>query len=114
LKLRLDEMVPVRVARALRAEGFDVDSAGETPDLRGLPDSEQLRRAADEGRAIVSYDAADLLPLAARRAASGAHAGLILLSSRRFPQGDPDEIVASLASLLADPPRQASFVHWLT
>lgn len=113
MRLRLDEMVPVRVARTLRAEGFDVDSVAETAALRGLPDFEQLARATAEGRAMVTYDAADFLTLAARRAASGeAQDELILLRSVRFPQGELDRIVASLRELLADP-GAISALYWL-
>ncbi len=113
MKLRLDEMVPVRVARNLRAAGFDVDAVAETAPLRGLSDSEQLACAAAEGRALVTYDAGDFLSLAAKRAATGeGHSGLILLRSARFPQGDPDRIMASLRELLAKPD-QVSALHWL-
>jgi predicted nuclease of predicted toxin-antitoxin system len=113
LRLRLDEMVPVRVARRLRAEGFDVDAVAESPGLRGLADDEQLARAAAERRALVTYDAGDFLALAARRSASGeGHSALILLRSDRFPQGDPDRIAASLRQVLANPER-VSAMHWL-
>ena len=107
-------MVPVRIARRLRNAGLDVDAVAEHPSLRGLPDAEQLQRAADDGRALVTYDAGDLLPLAARRRASGqGHAGLVLLRSDRFPQGDPDKIVRRLRRLLREPRPPAGFVHWL-
>lgn len=115
MRLRLDEMVPVQIARELRHEGFDVDAVAEQPPLRGLPDHEQLARAAADERAIVTYDAGDYLPLAAQRSASGAgHGGLVLLRSDRFPQGDPARIVRGLSELLADVPGSAVVsVHWL-
>lgn len=91
MKLRLDEMVPVRVARELRSDGYDVDAVVESRGLRGLSDALQLARAAADGRAFVSYDAGDLIPLAAQLTASReGHAGLVLLRSSRFPQGSPE------------------------
>ncbi len=106
-------MVPVRVARDLRAAGFDVDAVAETPWLRGLSDSEQLARATAEGRALVTYDAGDFLALGARRTATGEdHSGLVLLRSGRFPQGDPARLVAGLRELLAKLDK-VSALHWL-
>lgn len=114
MRLRLDEMVPVGVARQLRDAGLDVDAVVEHPALRGLPDAEQLGRAANDGRALVTYDAADLVPLGLRRTASGeSHSGLVLLRSSRFPQADPDKLADSLRALLEGPEPSADFVHWL-
>jgi hypothetical protein len=114
VKLRLDEMVPVRVARELRSAGFDVDAVVEHPHLRGLPDREQLARAAADGCAFVTYDAGDLLPLALdRTAASQGHAGLVLLRSPRFPQAEWRALVRGLVDLLEGPEAAADFIHWL-
>lgn len=114
MKLRLDEMIPVRIARELRSEGCDVDAIVEGAGLRGLSDARQLARAADDGRVLVSYDAADLIPLAAERTATGhGHAGLVLLASSRFPQGFPERIVASLRQFLGGAEPAAGFIHWL-
>lgn len=115
MRLRLDEMVPVQVARRLRSDGFDVDAVVEQPALRGLADSVQLARAAAEGRAIVTYDAGDYLPLTSQRSASGAgHAGLVLLRSDRFPQGDPDRLARTLGLFLAGAPDSTQgVVLWL-
>lgn len=113
MKLRLDEMVPVRIARALRSEGFDVEAVVEISGLRGLPDALQLARAALDLRALVSYDAGDLTPLALQRTASGdGHAGLVLLASSRFPQGSPDLVVESLRRFLTGEQPAAGFIHW--
>lgn len=114
MKLRLDEMVPLRVARALRSDGFDVDAVVEHPALRGLPDAQQLVQAAGDTRALVSYDAGDLVPLGVQRTASGSgHAGLILLRSNRFPQAEPGRLIRSLQDFLEGPEPPAGFVHWL-
>lgn len=106
-------MIPVRVARELRNAGFDVDAVVEHAGLRGLPDAQQLAHAAADGRALVSYDAADLIPLALRRAASGeGHRGLVLLRSSRFPLGNPTKLVNRLHAFLERPP-PGELVHWL-
>lgn len=107
-------MVPVRVARELRKAGFDVDAVVEHPDMRGLRDADQLSRAADDKRALVSYDAADLIPLAAERAASGeGRGGLLLLRSSRFPQADTKALTRGLRAFLEGPEPSTGFVHWL-
>jgi hypothetical protein len=114
VRLRLDEMVPLRIARELRDAGHDVDAVAESPALRGLADAQQLAQASAEGRALVSYDAGDLIPIAAQTTASGQrHAGLILLRSSRFPQGAPEKAFESLRKLLEGPAPPASFIHWL-
>jgi predicted nuclease of predicted toxin-antitoxin system len=114
VRLRLDEMVPVRVARELRGAGFEVDAVVEQPALRGLADAQQLAEAAADGRALVTYDAADFIPLAQRRTASGeGHAGLILLRSSRFPQANHEELLDRLRAFLEGPAPPAEFVHWL-
>lgn len=106
-------MVPRSIARELREAGHDVDAVVEHPELRGLPDQEQFDRAGADARALVTYDAADYVPVAARRAAEGQeHPGLILLSAARFPQGAPAAIVKSLAALLAGEGLGATFIHW--
>jgi hypothetical protein len=107
-------MVPVRVARKLRGASFDVDAVVEHPDMRGLPDAEQLSRATADARALVSYDAADLIPLASGRTASGeGHGGLVLLRSSRFPQGDTEALARGLRAFLEGPEPPTGFVHWL-
>lgn len=113
MRLRLDEMVPRSIARELRDAGHDVDAVVEHPELRGLPDHEQFGRATSDGRAFVTYDTADYVPIAARRAAEGQeHPGLILLSAERLPQGSPAAVVKSLTMLLAGDGLGASFIHW--
>lgn len=107
-------MVPVRVARTLREAGLEVDAVVEHPELRGLPDAEQLASAADDERALASYDAADMIPIAAERTASGeGHSGLILLRPSRFPQADPDALARALHTFLEEPEPPTPFVHWL-
>ena len=107
-------MVPLRVARELREGGFDVDAMVEHPALRGLPDGEQLAHAAGDGRALVTYYAGDLIPLALARTAAGEeHCGLILLRSSRFPKADPAKLVDGLRAFLESPEPVAEVLHWL-
>lgn len=83
-------MVAVRVARELREARFDIEAAVEQPDMRGLADAAQLSRFAGDEHAHMSYDVADLIPLAVARVASGeSHGGWVLVRSGRFPRAKP-------------------------
>jgi Domain of unknown function (DUF5615) len=106
------------MARQLRAKGYDVISVGEDTALTGLPDDQVLAYAATEGRALVTANSKDFVPLDGRyRAAGQSHAGLILVSTKTFPQnrGFPSAITASLAALLSDTTKiQSGQVLFLT
>lgn len=62
IRLYLDEDVHKRVASALRLRHFDVVSAHEIG-RRAISDEDQLEYAAQEGRALFTYNAADYLRL---------------------------------------------------
>ncbi len=99
----LDEMFSDDIAQQLRAQGHDVISIVADPALIGLPDEQVLAYATTEGRALVTANIKDFVPLDGRyRAAGQSHAGLILVSTKTFPQnrGFPSAITASLATLL--------------
>ena len=103
--LLLDEMFSDDTARQLRAKGYDVISVVADPALVGLPDDQILAYAASEGRALVTANIKDFVPLDSRyRAAGQAHAGLILVSTKTFPQNPRflSAIITSLAALLSD------------
>ena len=103
--LLLDEMFSDDIAEQLRAMGHDVISIVADPALVGLPDEQVLAYAATAGRALVTANIKDFVPLDSRyRAAGQPHAGLILVSTKAFPQsrGFPSAITASLAMLLSD------------
>ncbi len=103
--LLLDEMFSDDVAQQLRAKGYDVISVVADSALTGLPDDQVLAYAATEGRALVTANIKDFVPLDRRyRAAGQSHAGLILVSTMTFPQnrGFPSAITASLTTLLSD------------
>jgi hypothetical protein len=103
--LLLDEMFAYDIDQQLRAMGYDVTSVVADPALIGLPDDQVIAYATTEGRALVTANIKDFVPLDGRyRAAGQSHAGLILVSTTTFPQnrGFPSTITASLATLLSD------------
>lgn len=104
--LLLDEMFSDDIAQQLRAKGYDVVSVVADPALVGLPDDQVLAYATTHGRTLVTANIKDFVPLDGRyRAADQFHAGLILVSTKTFPQnrGFPSAITASLVTLLSGP-----------
>ena len=102
--LLLDEMFTDDIAQQLRTKGYDVISVVADPALVGLPDDQILAYSTAEGRALVTANIKDFIPLDTRyRAADQSHAGLILVSTRSFPQnrGFPSAIATALATLLS-------------
>ncbi len=116
--LLLDEMFSDDIAQQLRARGYDVIPVVADPALAGLPDDQVLAYATTEGRALVTANIKDFIPLDGRyRAAGRSHAGLILVSTKAFPQnrGFPFGITTSLATLLSGPVKiQSGQVLFLT
>ncbi len=103
--LLLDEMFSDSIARELRASGHDVTSVVADAGLVALPDDQILAHAAAEGRALVTANIKDFIPLDGRyRTAGQSHAGLILVSAKTFPQnrGFAAAVTSALASLLHD------------
>ena len=85
--LLLDEMFTDDIAQQLRTKGYDVISVVADPALVGLPDDQILAYAIAEGRALVTANIKDFVPSDARYcAADQSHAGLILVSTKTFPQ----------------------------
>jgi hypothetical protein len=103
--LLLDEMFTDDIAQQLRTKGYDAISVVAAPALVGLPDDQILAYATTEGRALVTANIKDFIPLDTRyRAADQSHAGLILVSTKTFPQsrGFPSAVATALAALLSD------------
>jgi hypothetical protein len=101
--LLLDEMFADTIAQQLRAKGHDVQAVVADPSLAALPDDQILSRAAAAGRALVTANIKDFMPLDARyRAAGQAHTGLILVSAKTFPQNRSytSAVTSTLAALL--------------
>jgi hypothetical protein len=102
--LLLDEMFTDDIAQQLRTKGYDVISVVADQALVGLPDDQILAYATTEGRALVTANVKDFIPLDTRyRAADQSHAGLILVSTKTFPQnrGFPSAVTNALAVLLS-------------
>lgn len=102
--LLLDEMFTDDIAQQLRTKGCDVISVVADSALVGLPDDQILAYATAEGRALVTANIKDFIPLDTRyRAADQSHAGLILVSTKTFPQnrGFPSAVATALATLLS-------------
>jgi Domain of unknown function (DUF5615) len=102
--LLLDEMFTDDIAQQLRTKDYDVISVVADPALAGLPDDQILAYVTTEGRALVTANIKDFIPLDTRyRAADQSHAGLILVSTKSFPQnrGFPSAIATALATLLS-------------
>lgn len=115
--LLLDEMLPGVIAERLCAKGHDVATVVADSALTGLPDDQILAAATSAGRALVTVNIKDFVPLDAHyRAAGQAHAGLILVSTKTFPQNRTyvPAITSALAALLDQPaqiqPGQAVFL----
>ena len=116
--LLLDEMFSDSIARQLRAQGHDVISVVADPALIALPDDRILAFAAGEGKALVTANIKDFVPLDGRyRAAGQSHSGLILVSTKSFPQSRAftTAVTAALGMLLDGTSKiQAGQVLFLT
>jgi len=104
--LLLDEMFPDTIAQQLRAKGHDAQAVAADPALVSLPDDQILAHAAAARRALVTANIKDFMPLdSGYRAAGHDHAGLILISTKTFPQdrGYTAAITSALIALLDQP-----------
>lgn len=102
--LLLDEMFPEVMADQLSAKGHDVRAVVATPAFAGLPDEEILIGATEAGRALVTANIKDFMPIDARYRATGrTHAGLIMVAAMTFPQNHAyvAAVTTALNSLLA-------------
>jgi Domain of unknown function (DUF5615) len=111
-------MFPETMAEQLRAKGYDVRAVVTSPEFARLPDERILVGAAEAGRALVTVNIKDFMPLDARyRATSRSHGGLILVSSKTFPQqlNFIPAVTNSLSALLvSDDAIPAGGIHFLS
>ena len=85
--LLLDEMLSGNIADELRSKGHDVLAVVADSALLALPDDQILAHATAMGRALVTANIKDFMPLDAQyRAAGHTHAGLIFTSSKTLRQ----------------------------
>lgn len=90
-----DEDVPPRAAEVARGLGLDVRSIHEAGRL-GWADYEQLRAAASDGRAFVTYNRNDFIHWTREFFRTGApHAGVLVLS-RSIPRDQSERIAHAL------------------
>jgi predicted nuclease of predicted toxin-antitoxin system len=102
MRLLLDEMFPVAIAKALRDAGHDVVAAQEQSQLQGIADSLLLAEAQRRGRAIITENASDFVPLAAELVTEGRmHFGLILTASRSLSRHQKRFLGATVSALAA-------------
>jgi hypothetical protein len=104
--LLLDEMFSDTIAQEMTTNGHDVLAVVADPALAGLPDEQILAHAAATGRALVTANIKDFMPLdAGYRAAGRTHAGLILVHTKTFPQDRTytAAITKALSALLDQP-----------
>jgi hypothetical protein len=116
VRLLLDEMISAVVATQLRDRERDVEAVAERRELRGLPDDDVFEYAQSAARALVTYNRDDFLELDRRYRSRGrAHAGIVVLNPRRFPQGPGSlgALVMSLDTLIGAGAPYESFIHWL-
>jgi hypothetical protein len=110
VRLVLDEHLDDAVAVELRRRGHDVVAVTEDPSLRGLADDDLLAWAADVGRVVVTYNARHFKPLSEGRQVRGEpFAGLIFLSTNRYPQGQRGALIRDLASVMETYPSPQAF-----
>ncbi len=86
--------------QALRARGVDVRTAYEEG-LIGRPDADQLRRAAQLGRALYSFNVRDFYQLhSIFLAQSTEHYGIILVQQQRYSIGDQVRGILQLSAAI--------------
>jgi hypothetical protein len=94
------------IAEQLRKRRHDILAVVADPGLIALSDDQILAQAAAGGRALVTANIKDFIPLDAQYKAAGRrHAGLILVSTKTFPQDRSftGAIVDAVAALLSMP-----------
>ena len=112
-------MYPAAIADSLRASGYDVVAVQEEEVLRELSDEALFAAAQAMGRAIVTENVKDYVPLDARaHAQNEPHHGLVFTTNRSFPR-HREAFIGAMARGLDDflrhqpgtsPP---GLIHWL-
>ncbi len=106
------------IAAHLRDEGHDVIAVAESRNWRQSPDDEIFALAQRESRTVVTKNIQDFRPLGFSAIERGdQHAGLVLISNRRFPAHDPHvtgKLISSLRRLLETRDDLTNSEFWLT
>jgi len=119
VKLLLDEHYSPRIAEHLRAQGHDVTAVVAQPALAGLADRNLIKAARRDGRALLTENVGDFMPIATELTRTGTpHAGIILANPHRFPRSRDGmgRLVEALHDLLVAHPQDDAFadrIVWL-
>lgn len=82
-----EDAMSAALTRALRARGFDVETAQEVG-MRGVADEVHLQCAASQGRTLFSFNRRDYLRINDEWLQAGrSHAGIVLLGRRSYNVG---------------------------
>ena len=115
MRLLLDEMYGERVAGLLSARSHDAVHIRDVG-LGGATDADVLARAADEGRTLVTENAADFLPLLDQRQSAGMPMTpvLVALTAGRGAAGALHARLAdAIGKWAADNSDPYAHAHWL-
>jgi hypothetical protein len=104
LRLLLDEHISPAVASGLRRKHRALSvvclAGWEDGEFLGLPDSECLRQATEQGLTLVTYDRRTIPPLLKSWAEEGRrHGGVIFVDEKTIPPSDVGILVRALSSL---------------
>lgn len=119
MRLLIDEMYPPAIAEQLRDRGHNVVAVTERAELRSFSDSALFALAQQEGRAVVTENIADFVPLADAADQRGqVHHGLVLVDPAKYPRGVSRTIgrlVRALDQMLGAHPaaQPTSARHWI-
>lgn len=119
MRLGLDQLYSPQIAEDLRAEGFDVISVAERPELEGMSDPELLAAMTIERRALLTENVRDFAPLIDQIGAAGdSHFGMVYSSHSRMPRSNATigVFVRALSALMRRYPGDEDLrdrVEWL-
>jgi len=119
VKLLLDEMLSLVIARELRERGHDVESVAGNPGREAMSDTEVLALARAEHRTIVTNNLRDYRPLHNEAIVPGGdgHFGMIFMpGTYRRTKADIGRIIAALEAILAHHPGENDLANgeaWL-
>ena len=111
-------MLSPKIAAQLRERGIDVQAVLERRELVTYPDEALLELATREQRILVTKTVVDFSPLSQQWAADGrSHSGLVLVSTKTFPEAR--DWIGAVASALAQASEQGQLpgvgeVVWLS
>lgn len=119
MRLLLDEHYSPLIAEQLRARGHDATAVAGQPALAGLADWTLITAARRDGRALLTENVGDFMPIATELNRTGTpHAGIILANPHRFPRSRDGmgRLVEALHDLLVAHPQDDAFadrIVWL-